>query len=84
MLKIGFVSLIGIAVLGWFVLGPGQMLPVETPPTIRADFGPLRHRPEGALAQQDQWRGQHQATRISSQQGPQDASTTDALLRLSR
>lgn len=84
MLKIGALSLIGLAVLSWFVLGPGQQFESDLPPTIRAELGPLKHRPEDHAAAQDQRRGQPQATRISSRQEAPDAPVRDINLRLSR
>ncbi|MFT5180506.1 MAG: hypothetical protein ACI8S3_000380 [Alphaproteobacteria bacterium] len=84
MLKIGALSLIGLAVLGWFVLGPSQRFESDPPPTIRAELGPLKHRPEGHAAAQNQWRGQPQATRISSRQEVSAAPARDINLRLNR
>jgi hypothetical protein len=80
MLKIGFVSFIGLAVLGWFVGGPGVAVATDPPPTIRADLSPIKYRPEGYMAAQDVPR----ATRISSRRQDQDAPAVDAQLRLSR
>ena len=52
MWKINTVGLIGLAVLGLLILDPGQMFANDPPPTIRADLGPINHRPEGYMAEQ--------------------------------
>lgn len=80
MLKIGVVSIIGLAALGWFVLGPGVAVVTDAPLKIRADLSPVKHRPAGYVAAQDVPR----VTRISSRQEDQDVPAIDALLRLSR
>lgn len=80
MLKIGLVSIIGLAVLGWFVGGPGLAVATVPPPTIHADLSPIKHRPEGYVAARDVPR----ATQVSSRQQDQDAPAIDTLLRLSR
>jgi hypothetical protein len=69
-----------LAVLGWFVLGPGLTVATDPPPTIRADLSPIKHRPDGYVASQDVPR----VTRISSRRQDQDAPAIDTLLRLSR
>jgi len=81
MLKIGSVSLIGLAVLGWVIIGPGLAFENDPPPpTIRAELGPVKHRPPGYIAEQNQPR----VTRISSRQGSEDAPALDVNLRLIR
>lgn len=81
MLKILLVSLVGFAVLGWFVSNPDGLFDGATiPPTIRAEPGPFKHRPESYVAQQDQ----PKATRISIRQSPQSAPAIDVNLLLAR
>lgn len=80
MLKIGVVSLLGFAVLGWFVLGPGQKYFDDPPPTIRADVEPFKHRPHGYVAA----RNRERTIRISSRQTSQDAPVIDVNLLLAR
>jgi hypothetical protein len=80
MLKIGVVSLIGLAALGWFVLGPGQKYLDDPPPTIRADAQPFKHRPHGYVAA----RNRERTIRISSRQTSQDAPAIDINLLLAR
>ena len=80
MLKIGAVSLVGMAFLGWFVLGPGQQLETNPPPTIRAEVGPIKHRPEGYASVQNQ----PQATPIFSRQVASDAPAGETYYRLNR
>lgn len=80
MLKIGAASLVGLGVLGWLVLGPGQLFDNEPPPTIRAEPGPIKHRPDGYVAEQNQL----QATKVSSTQDPQNTPPIDVILRLAR
>jgi len=83
MLKIGIVTLIGLAVLGWLVLNPGQLFDTDPPPIIRADAGPVKHRPNGYVAARNSaW-----ATPISfrqNRQAAQDASAIEINLLLAR
>ncbi|NNE82465.1 MAG: hypothetical protein HKN28_00690 [Alphaproteobacteria bacterium] len=80
MLKIALVSIIGLAVLAWFVGGPGLAVATVPPPTIHADLSPIKHRPEGYVAGLEVPR----ATQVSSRQEDQDGPQVDTLLRLSR
>jgi hypothetical protein len=53
MLKIVLVSVLGFAVLGWFVSDPDALFDGATiPPTIRADSQPFKHRPNSYTAAQ--------------------------------
>jgi len=80
MLKIGVVSLIGLAALGWFVLGPGQTFLGDPPPMIRADAEPFKHRPHAYVAA----RNRERTARISGRQDPQDTPAIDVNLILAR
>lgn len=80
MLKIGVVSLIGLAVLGWLVLNPVQIIDNDPPPKIRADAEPFKHRPHGYVAA----RNRERTIRISSRQDPQDTPAIDINLLLAR
>ena len=80
MLKLGAISLVGLVVYGWFALEIGQILGSDPPPTISADKGPIRHRPEGYVAA----RGLDRAMWFVGQQGPQDTTAIDVNLILNR
>jgi hypothetical protein len=81
MLKLAAVSLIGLAVVGWLVAGPPQKFANDPlTPTIRAEPGPIKHRPAGYVAGQDQ----PQATPISIQQSAEDTAPIDVNLILPR
>lgn len=88
MLKIVSVSLAGLAVLGWFLSNPSQLIDNGAPPVIRADAGPIKHRPDGYVAARNRaW-----ATPVSLRQGQgqpgrqtaRDASAIDINLLLAR
>ena len=81
MLKIVLVSLVGFAALGWFVSNPDALFyGAKIPPTVRAEPGPIKHRPEGYVAVQNQ----PGAVRISSRQDRQDTLAIDVNLILAR
>ncbi len=82
MLKLTSVILIGLAVVVWLVAGPGQAFDNgPPPPTIRAEPGPIKHRPEGHVA----GRNQQQATPITIRQDAQnDPPVIDINLILAR
>lgn len=80
MLKIAALTLFGLAVLGWLGLGLAEKFQSDSPPTIYAQPGPIKHRPAVYVAAQDQPR----ATRISSRHGSEDVPAIDVILRLSR
>ena len=80
MWKINTVGLIGLAVLGLLILDPGQMFANDPPPTIRADLGPIKHRPEGYMAEQ-QW---PRVTTISTRSDSPNAQGIDVYFRLPR
>jgi hypothetical protein len=82
MLKLAAASLIGLAVVGWLVAGPDQAFDNRpTPPTIRAEPGPIKYRPESYVAGHNQPR----ATPITIRQvAPDDASAIDVNLILAR
>lgn len=88
MLKIALVNLIGFAVLGWFIANPNQVFDSNPPPVIRADAGPIKHRPDGYVAARNKaWAAPVSARQDRNQpdrQTTQDASAIDINLILAR